>query len=1133
MNKLLQKLTGALLVFLLLLPLACTTVLAASTTQDYGFKGLTMSVLGDSISTYKGVSDNIEYNSTLSDGGNYHYSYGRFGVDQANTWWQQAIDRLGMELLVNNSWSGSALLTEYRGAAPAYQERCLNLHNDHLANPEDPDIIAIFLGTNDLNINLAYGYAMGSATPDYGSLITEQPDGTFTYAEPASFADAYVIMLHKISVRYPNAEVYCLSLLQRNATDATTAQKNSLVPYNTVIRTIAEHFNAYYVDQYNECGITSDSTNATYYMADTLHPNEAGMDAMTSCFVSALLKNSKYSTVKDSLYTVSYNLGNVLPEEGTMKTAVSGAPFTMPLTTHNDYNFQINVTMGGQDVSAQCYENNTVSIPAVTGDIVITATKNPSPLFCDGIHEGWTALTGNAIEADGKYYLSADQTTGITVSPGITATLCLCGHSIVTGETALSVSSTEATEATTVNLVNCSAEGGTLTHNASGSYAIEVYTNSTLNIGSDIHVDNSKADGALHLAGQSLVNMYAGTVSNNQSAKYGAVTVESGSTFNLYGGTISNNTAATNGAGVYIVDGGAFNMYGGSISGNTATDNGGGVYTAGTAQLIGGIITGNKAVNGGGVFVADSNFTMTNGTIGSNTATGKGGGVYMAGGTFDLTGGYISGNTGGNSNGSGGGVRLDGGSLTMSGGTISGNSDTNSSNDNGNGVSLSGTSTFTMNGGLVDGNGNVLYGVGYSKAFLNSGTVNGDIAPGGGNATLTISDTAHVTGSVSVYGKLLVTGGCIEGTVSSNVSGNVFGNVTITGGQFKGKISLPNSSASISISGGRFSNATDRSALASFLATDKGMLSVLNNTDADSDTYQYKVGKGLVRVGEFMDFQSSLDMAITLMADVNFNYNAAATTLTVAGEAVSPNVDTVNQAVTFTIPCIAAKNMDQTYAVVLKDGDTVLYSETLSVYDLTKEWYADDNHAAQKVLLEDMINYGIEAQKEFLETHTSTMDNLGDGTTDTPDWSTANSASVPSDYASKIAATLSLKDRIELNIYINDADATVSDVAGTDTYALERTNGVTRISFREIPVSQAKNAVSFTVHLDENDSFAMTYSIADYVVNALADESNPQKDLLVALQKYVDSVVSLIGPDNWITPDFGASETNPVPLPTF
>jgi hypothetical protein len=61
-----------------------------------------------------------------------------------------------------------------------------------------------------------------------------------------------------------------------------------VVRYNAVIKEIAEAYGCTLVDIYTDTGITPQ--NLATYMGDrTLHPNYAGMDLITKCFIDALV----------------------------------------------------------------------------------------------------------------------------------------------------------------------------------------------------------------------------------------------------------------------------------------------------------------------------------------------------------------------------------------------------------------------------------------------------------------------------------------------------------------------------------------------------------------------------------------------------------------------------------------------------------------------------------------------------------------------------------------------------------------------------------------------------------------------------------------------------------------------------
>ena len=68
-------------------------------------EGLRLSILGDSISTYRGISDNGDINSHLI----YNPYYYTSPLLPENTYWGLLIGRLGFTLCVNNSYSGGNL----------------------------------------------------------------------------------------------------------------------------------------------------------------------------------------------------------------------------------------------------------------------------------------------------------------------------------------------------------------------------------------------------------------------------------------------------------------------------------------------------------------------------------------------------------------------------------------------------------------------------------------------------------------------------------------------------------------------------------------------------------------------------------------------------------------------------------------------------------------------------------------------------------------------------------------------------------------------------------------------------------------------------------------------------------------
>ena len=205
-------------------------------------------------------------------------------------------------------------------------------------------------------------------------------------------------------------------------------------------------------------------------------------------------------------------------------------------------------------------------------------------------------------------------------------------------------------------------------------------------------------------------NMEGGTITGPGRGVY--VTGEN-STFNMTGGIITGNTAP-GGGGVRIQNGASFNMSGTASIYNNESDSGGGVFLYhATFTMNGGSIRANHATTsggGGGVRVNSSIFTMYDGSIRDNTASGAGGGVNLNSGsedasyptTFTMHGGIIEGNYSiGGSGGGGGGIRVWSGTFTMYDGIIRNNNTLFTLG--GGGVSIR-DSHFVMHSGSIDGN---------------------------------------------------------------------------------------------------------------------------------------------------------------------------------------------------------------------------------------------------------------------------------------------------------------------------------------------------------------------------------------------------------------------------------------------
>ena len=350
----------------ILLTLFCgvvaVTAFAADIQTENSLAGKKISILGDSISTYAGVSNKASVNPTLKSSRIY-YKKGYLGIYRRDTWWQQAIDETGMELLVNNSWSGSCILKRKAGASAAYKDRCVQLHD---VSGAEPDIIAIHMGTNDLSGSLKKIGTAGAI--QYEKLIREE-NGSYIYATPKTVCEAYAIMLHKISQRYLNAEIYCFTVFPKD--NLTPARLRKAESFSRSIAKIADTFGAHTVDLYNDSGIKLDTNYYSYISKKKKHPVAAGMDAMTGCFTSALLKNSRY--VSGKVYDVSYDLSNVIVDQGTAYAALASSSFSCGFTVPENHKLKVTVKMGGKDITDRCYQDGKLTIDKVVGDVQIRA----------------------------------------------------------------------------------------------------------------------------------------------------------------------------------------------------------------------------------------------------------------------------------------------------------------------------------------------------------------------------------------------------------------------------------------------------------------------------------------------------------------------------------------------------------------------------------------------------------------------------------------------------------------------------------------------------------------------------------------------------------------------------------------
>lgn len=230
--------------------------------------GKSISILGDSISTFNG------YNPE-----GYAVFFPEYGAVKAveDTWWYQVVNDLDLTLYQNGSSAGAMVIGDSTGTEDPLCA-CSELRTGALMGPTGacPDIILVYLGTNDLLNTIPMGTNDGTALVEEGEIAT--------------FSDAYTLMLDKLQSKYPPAEIYCCTLLpvgdygtDTPYVDFVNGDKLTAADYSGTITQIAENKGLYVIDLQN-CGVTIDQLSEM--TTDGVHPTQAGM----GCIAEAVKK---------------------------------------------------------------------------------------------------------------------------------------------------------------------------------------------------------------------------------------------------------------------------------------------------------------------------------------------------------------------------------------------------------------------------------------------------------------------------------------------------------------------------------------------------------------------------------------------------------------------------------------------------------------------------------------------------------------------------------------------------------------------------------------------------------------------------------------------------------------------------
>lgn len=281
------------------------------------YAGKKISIIGDSISTFEGYSNNASNNSTTGNNAYYYSTSETSGLSAVDhTYWMKLIDALDMELCVNNSWSGGRV---YGKSETSYKDssvfRSTQLHRDAGGQRVEPDVIVFFYGINDINNKVTFGNLLNeldgakdrSAELEivdawFKALLAKNVNGSVAGSTYTNFQEAYALSLYNMKTNYADSEIYCVNLMPcakyfKNNSGTYDVMEN----YNYFYELMVDYFDLYLVDQFSEIApeyysygpyYTSDAYESSNGYLPMLHPNDGGHTRLAKRIITAMGKKN-------------------------------------------------------------------------------------------------------------------------------------------------------------------------------------------------------------------------------------------------------------------------------------------------------------------------------------------------------------------------------------------------------------------------------------------------------------------------------------------------------------------------------------------------------------------------------------------------------------------------------------------------------------------------------------------------------------------------------------------------------------------------------------------------------------------------------------------------------------------------
>lgn len=267
------------------------------------YRGKTLSILGDSLSTFGGNYAENDRGNKYADGvytypGNkVRYPQENLGVTEVGqTYWHKVIEALGMKLLVNDSWAGSYCSwdgvtdntdagdtqgpTRY-AASPARIAR--------LGEQGSPDVILVNIGTNDLLNGVPVGEIDDSNPVQLSA--SEIDDDALLPVD--TFAAAYRTMLIRLMFHYPEAKIICMTPSYSKALGDSALKTTD--DYCECIRQVCDLFGIPVIDtRLAGVSVFESTPDAADFPGEVLKPdgihyNPAGMELLADLVIRAML----------------------------------------------------------------------------------------------------------------------------------------------------------------------------------------------------------------------------------------------------------------------------------------------------------------------------------------------------------------------------------------------------------------------------------------------------------------------------------------------------------------------------------------------------------------------------------------------------------------------------------------------------------------------------------------------------------------------------------------------------------------------------------------------------------------------------------------------------------------------------